>query len=140
MLRDGILEESYSAYVNPLTLVHCEPKHICICVEVRRINIKVVANRVSAQPMCELLQRFHGSSLDLRSLFLQMPLNKGSRKWTAFQLHSRLYKIKSVKYGFKTAYLIVVDFLKFFGSSKETLGIPEAKNPSLKLELELVYM
>ena len=25
MLRDGILEESYSAYVNPLTLVHCEP-------------------------------------------------------------------------------------------------------------------
>jgi hypothetical protein len=37
MLRDGILEESYSAYVNPLTLVHREPKPIRICVEERRM-------------------------------------------------------------------------------------------------------
>jgi len=33
MLRDGILEESCLAYVNPLTLVHREPKPIHICVE-----------------------------------------------------------------------------------------------------------
>ena len=33
MLRDGILEELYSAYFNPLTLVHREPKPIRICVE-----------------------------------------------------------------------------------------------------------
>jgi hypothetical protein len=33
MLRDGILEESYSAYVNPLTLVHREPKPVRICVD-----------------------------------------------------------------------------------------------------------
>jgi hypothetical protein len=31
MLRDGILEESYSAYVNPLTPVHREQKPIRIC-------------------------------------------------------------------------------------------------------------
>ena len=103
MLRDGILEESYSAYVNPLTLMHRGPKPICICVDARRINKPLVANRVTAQPMCELLQRFHGSSLDLSSLFLQVPLNKGSRKCTAFQFQSRVYQFMSVTYGVKNS-------------------------------------
>lgn len=38
MLKDGILEESYAAYVNPLTLVHREGKSIRICVDARRIT------------------------------------------------------------------------------------------------------
>jgi hypothetical protein len=62
MLRDGILEESYSAYVNPLTLVHLEGKSIRICIDARRINKLIVGDRVKVQPMRELLQRFHGSS------------------------------------------------------------------------------
>jgi hypothetical protein len=74
MLRDGILEESYSAYVNPLTLVHREPKPIRICVDARRIYKLMVADRVKVQPMRELLRRFHGSSyvtsLDLSSAIL----------------------------------------------------------------------
>ena len=107
MLRDGILEESYSAYVNPLTLVHREQKPIRICVDARRINKLMVADRVKVQPMRELLQRFHGSSyitsLDLSSAFLQVPLSKESRKWTAFQFQSRVYQFTSVPYGFKNS-------------------------------------
>jgi hypothetical protein len=38
MLRDRVLEESYSAYVNPLTLVYRKSKPIRICVDARRIN------------------------------------------------------------------------------------------------------
>jgi hypothetical protein len=57
MLRDGILEESYSAYVNPLTLVHREQKPIRICVDARRINKLMIADRVKVQPMRELLQK-----------------------------------------------------------------------------------
>jgi hypothetical protein len=57
--------------------------------------------------MRELLQRFHGSSyitiLDLSSAFLQVPLSKGSRKWTAFQFQSRVYQFTSVPYGFKNS-------------------------------------
>jgi hypothetical protein len=56
MLRDGILEESYSAYVNQLTLVHREPKPIRNCVDARRINKLMVADRVKVQPMRELLE------------------------------------------------------------------------------------
>jgi hypothetical protein len=83
MLRDGILGESYSACANPLTLVHREGKSIRICIDARRINKLMVADRVKIQPMRELLQRFHGSSyitcLDVSSAFLQVPLNKASR-------------------------------------------------------------
>jgi len=107
MLRDGILEESYSAYINPLTLVHREPKPIRICVDACRINKLMVTDRVKVQPMRELLQRFHGSSyitsLDLSSTFLQVPLNKGSRKWTAFHFQSRVYQFTLVPYGFKNS-------------------------------------
>jgi hypothetical protein len=38
MLRDGILEESYSANVSPLTLARREQEPIRICVGARRIS------------------------------------------------------------------------------------------------------
>jgi len=105
MLRDGILEESYSAYVKPLTPVRREQKPIPICVGARRISKQMAADRVKVQPMRELLQRFHGSSyimsVDLSSAFVQVPLSKGSRKWTTFQFQSRVCQITSVPYGSK---------------------------------------
>jgi hypothetical protein len=107
-LRDEILEESYSAYVNPLTLVHRESKPIRICVDARRIKKLMVADRVKVQPMRELLQRFHGSSyissLDLSSAFLQVPLSKGLRKWTAFQFQSRVYQFTVSKTAYRHLY------------------------------------
>ena len=38
MLADNIIEESYSSYVNPLTLVHREGKRVRICVDAREVN------------------------------------------------------------------------------------------------------
>jgi hypothetical protein len=67
----------------------------------------MVADHVNVQSMRELLQRFNGSSyimsLDLSSAFLQVPLSKGSRKWTTFQFHSMVYEFTSVPYGFKNS-------------------------------------
>ena len=42
--------------------MHREQKPIRICVDARRINKLMLADRVKVQPMRELLQRFHGSS------------------------------------------------------------------------------
>ena len=71
------------------------------------MNKLMVADRVKVQPIREMLQKFHGSSyitsLDLSSAFLQVPLSKGSRKWTTFQFQSRVYQFTSVKYGFKNS-------------------------------------
>jgi hypothetical protein len=38
MLKDGILEKSFSDYVNPLTLVKRPGKGIRICIDARRVN------------------------------------------------------------------------------------------------------
>jgi hypothetical protein len=57
MLKDGLLEASYSAYVNPPTLVHREQKSIRICVHARRIKKIMIADRVKVQSMPELLKK-----------------------------------------------------------------------------------
>jgi hypothetical protein len=77
MLKDDILEEPFSSYINPLTVVR-EKKPLRISVDARRINRQMAADRTKVLPLRELLQKFHGASyitsLDLCSAFLQVPL------------------------------------------------------------------
>jgi hypothetical protein len=105
MVADGILEEFFSDYVNPLTIVPKENKSPRICLDARNINRVMVADRAKTPAMRELLQRFHGSnyitSLDLSSAFLQIPLASSSRKWTAFNFENRVFQFTRVPYGFK---------------------------------------
>jgi len=107
MLKDDILEKSFSDYVNPLTLVERPGKGIRICIDARRVNALMVPDRVKVDPMKELLQRFHGSkyitTIDLSSAFLQVPLHRSSRKWTSFQFGNQVYQYKVVPYGFKNS-------------------------------------
>jgi hypothetical protein len=62
ILKDDILEESFSSYINPLTLVVREMKPLRICDDARRINRQMIADRTKVLPMRELLQKFHGAS------------------------------------------------------------------------------
>jgi len=107
MLKDGILEESHSAYINPITLVVREGKAVRICLDARRINKQMVVDRTKVMPMRELLQKIYGTkyitSLDLGSAFLQIPLEHFSRQWTAFQFESNVYQFTTVPYGFKNS-------------------------------------
>jgi len=100
MLNDGILEESYSDCVNPLTLVRREHKPLRICVDARGVNRQVTQDRVKVAPIRELLQRVHGSrynrTLDLSSAFVQVPLAKSSRKWTAFNFENQVHNFTRV--------------------------------------------
>jgi hypothetical protein len=59
MVEDGILEESYLDYVNPLTLVHRENKPVRICVDARDVNRHMTPDKVKVAPMGELLQHFY---------------------------------------------------------------------------------
>ena len=106
MLKDDILEESFSSYINPLTLVVWEMKPLRICVDARRINRQMTADRAKVLPLRELLQKFHGASyitsLDLSSAFLQVPLKESSRQWTASSFKV-VYQFKTVPYGFKNS-------------------------------------
>jgi len=107
MLKDNILEESFSDYVNPLTLVERPGKGIRICIDARRLNALMIPDRVKVDPMKELLERFNGSkfitTIDLSSAFLQVPLHRSSRKWTGFRFGNQVYQYKVVPYGFKNS-------------------------------------
>ena len=118
MLRDDILENSFSVYVNPLTLVERPGKGIRICIDARRVNAQMIPDRVNVDPMKELLQRFHGSkfitSIDLSSAFLQVPLQISSRKWTSFQFGNQVYQYKVVPYGLRIAYQLLSEPLIWY--------------------------
>ena len=112
MLKDNILEESFSDYVNLLTIVERPGKSIRICIDARRVNTHMMPDRVKVDPMKKLLQRFHGSkfitTIDLSSAFLQVPLHRSSRKWTSFQFGNQVYQYKVVPYGFKNSLLAFI--------------------------------
>jgi hypothetical protein len=125
MIGDGILEESYSDYVNPLTLVHRENKPVRICVDARSVNKQMTPDRVKVAPMGELL-RFHGSryitTLDLSAAFHQVTLAKSSRKWTAFNFKNKVYQFARIPYGYKNSLSAFVRALqKVLGDEKNVI-------------------
>jgi hypothetical protein len=71
-------------------------------------------------PVQMLLQRFHGASyistLDLSSAYLQIPLEKTSRKWTAIQFQNKVYQFTYVPYGFQNS------LIAFIGALQLVLG------------------
>ena len=116
MLKDGILEASSSPFLNPLTIVQREGKKIRICLDARKINQNTVPDRERTPPLHELLQKFDGArymtSLDLSSAYLQVELDKDSRKYTAFLFDSTVYQFKRVPYGFRNSLPAFVRALK----------------------------
>jgi hypothetical protein len=126
MLYDVILEESYSDYANPLTLVHREHKPLRICVDARGVNSQMTPDKVKVSPIRELLQRFHGSkyipTLDLSSSFLQVPLAKSSRKWTTFNFENQVYQFTRVAYGHKNSLSTFIRALQKSVGGREERG------------------
>jgi hypothetical protein len=106
-MKDDILEESHSAYLNPLTVVQRGSKSPRICVDAHKINQVTLPDRTKFAPLQEILQRFHGTryitTLDLSSAFLQVPLDEASRKYTAFEFQSKVYQYKRIPYGFRNS-------------------------------------
>jgi hypothetical protein len=85
-------------------------------------------DRARVAPINELLQQFHGSkfitSIDLSSAFLQIPLERESRKFTAFQHEGQMYQFTRTPYGFKNS------MAAFVRALQTTLG-PETSDYAL---------
>jgi hypothetical protein len=116
MLQDDFLEISNSHFLNPLSVVYKEDKKIRICVDARRVNQHTVPDRERTAPLQELLQKFEGaqfmSTLDLTSAYLQIPLHRDSRKYTAFLFDSTVYQYTRTPYGFRNSLSAFVRALK----------------------------
>jgi transposase InsO family protein len=116
MIEDDIIEISDSPFINPLTIVYKEDKKLRLCVDARKINQVTIPDRERTPPMHELLQRFNGArfmtSIDLSSAFLQIKLNKESRKYTAFLFDATVYQYKRTPYGFRNSLSAFIRALK----------------------------
>jgi hypothetical protein len=116
MLAEDILEISDSPFINPMTIVQREGKAPRICIDARKVNDVTIPDRERTPPLNELLQRFHDArymtSIDLSQAFLQIPLKKESRPYTAFLFDSTVYQYKRVPYGFKNSLSAFVRALK----------------------------
>jgi len=99
MLNYGVLEESHSACIHPVSLLVRERKAVRIFIDVRRISRQMVADHKKIIPKRELVQNFcdakYITSLELNSAFLKVHLEKSSRQWTECQFENNVYQFKA---------------------------------------------
>jgi hypothetical protein len=139
MLQD-ILEISNSPFLNPSSVVYKEDTKIRICVDARRVNQQTVPDRERSAPLQELLQKFEGtkfmSALDLTSVYLQIPLHRDSRKYTAFLFDSTVYQYTRTPYGLRNSLSAFVRALKLaLGNETDQFVVFYPLNKSAKAVL-----
>ena len=107
MLQDGIIERSNSPYCNPLRIVKKNNGKIRICLDMKYINSIIEGDNESPPRINELMQQFYGvdfiSKSDLTNGYWQVPLERNSRKYTAFLHEGELYQFCRVPFGLKNA-------------------------------------
>jgi hypothetical protein len=107
MLCLGVIKREASPNASPTTVVKKKDGLVRICLDVRMINSKIIADCESPPATDELLRRFHGvrfmSTIDLRSSYWQIPLSPENRQYTSFLYNGRSYTYQVLPFGFKTA-------------------------------------
>lgn len=107
MLQDGIIENSVSHFNSPILLVPkkstTEKKKWRLVVDFRSLNKKVLADKFPLPRIEDILDQMgrakYFSTLDLMSGFHQIPLEKSSRKYTAFSTEKGHYQYTRLPFG-----------------------------------------
>lgn len=105
--EENIIEDSIGDFCIPLQIVEKSDGNIRVCLDGRFINEVVHAETDSPPEINDILQKFEGKKFftitDLTLGYLQVPLTKESRKYTAFVFERKAYKFKRIPFGLKTA-------------------------------------
>ena len=92
----GVVEESISPYASPIVLVKKPDNTFRMCCDYRQLNNITVIDREPIPDIEELMCRLHKSNyfskLDLTKGYWQIPLEKNSRAYTAFQTPIGLFQ------------------------------------------------
>lgn len=103
MLDLGIIERSYTPYINPLVIVVKKDLSVRICLDARELNKQLQEDHEGPEPIEVVFKRFcEGgvlSSIDLTASFRQIPLAKESREYTGFMYHGRVYHFGVISFG-----------------------------------------
>lgn len=102
----GIIRESHSAYSAPVVLVQRGSK-VRLCIDYRRLNDKTIKDAAPSPNIDTILDALAGSTyfccLDLRSGFMQIPMDPRDICKTAFCTESNLYEFLFMPFGLTNA-------------------------------------
>lgn len=108
LLANGFVEPSRSAYSSPITLAQKKNGSWRLCMDFRHLNKNSVPDAYPLPRISTILDRLRNaryvSSLDLKDGYWQIPLEKESRKYTAFTVAGRgLYQWRVMPFGLHSA-------------------------------------
>ena len=104
MLDAGVIRPSNSPWCNAVVLVRKKDGSLHFCIDFRKLNALTVKDSHPLPHICETLETLVGaaqySTFDMNSGFWQVPMDEGSKQYTAFTLGSMgLYKCESMPFG-----------------------------------------
>ena len=108
MLKDGVIQESYSPWNSPLFLVPKRDGTYRPVIDFRKVNNMTVPDHYPLPVLSDILQSIGKgnsvfSTLDLKSGFFQIPLDKESREITAFSTHNAHFEFLRTPFGLRNA-------------------------------------
>lgn len=102
-LEKGIISRSTSEYASPIVLVKKKDGSMRLCIDYRRLNKNIIKERFPFPDMQEQLDQLQNarifSTLDLENGFFHVPMEKHSKKYTAFCTHKGVYEFNKTPFG-----------------------------------------
>ena len=104
MLDAGVIRPSNSPWCNAVVLVRKKDGSLRFCIDFRRLNSLTVKDSHPLPRICKTLESLAGSAhyttIDMNSVFWQVPMDEKSKQYTAFTLGSMgLYECESMPFG-----------------------------------------